>query len=80
MRLKTNPRNRDIPVIFITAKDEVEAETRGLDLGAVDYITKPFHLPIVKARVKTHLRLKRKSDLMERLVSRGWQDRAQGRR
>jgi diguanylate cyclase (GGDEF)-like protein len=68
-RLKNNPKTLHLPVIFITAKGEVEDETAGLALGAVDYITKPFHLPIIKARVKTHLHLKRKSDMLERLAS-----------
>lgn len=68
-RLKGDAATREIPVIFITAKDEEKDETKGLELGAVDYITKPFSLPIVKARVKTHLDLKRKSDLLENLAS-----------
>ncbi len=67
-QLKDNPTTQDIPVIFVTAKGEVEDETSGLGLGAVDYITKPFNVPIVKARVKTHLRLKRKSDMLERFA------------
>jgi class 3 adenylate cyclase len=57
-RLKSDQRTRDIPVIFVTAKGEVEDETYGFALGAVDYITKPISLPIVQARVKTHLLLK----------------------
>jgi diguanylate cyclase (GGDEF)-like protein len=68
-RLKEDPATRGIPVIFITAKGEVQDETLGLDLGAVDYITKPFKLPIVLARVRTHLGLKRKTDLLESLAS-----------
>ncbi|MBF0462830.1 MAG: two-component system response regulator [Magnetococcales bacterium] len=55
--LKSNHATRNIPVIFITAMVEVDDETKGLALGAVDYITKPFSLPIVKARVQTHLAL-----------------------
>ncbi|MBF0422430.1 MAG: hybrid sensor histidine kinase/response regulator [Magnetococcales bacterium] len=58
-RMKVNEQVRDIPVIFITAKDDEEDEAKGLELGAVDYITKPFSIPIVLARVKTHLRLKK---------------------
>lgn len=54
-RLKANPVFREIPVVFITAMSEVENETRGFDLGAVDYITKPFSPPIVQARVRTHV-------------------------
>lgn len=68
-RLKRDPRTQNIPVIFITAKSDVEDETRGLELGAVDYITKPFQIPIVKARVKTQINLKRKSDLLESLAA-----------
>ena len=56
-RLKTDPQTRDIPIIFVTAKSEESDETKGLDMGAVDYITKPFSPPIVQARVKTHLAL-----------------------
>ncbi len=55
--LKSDPRTRHIPVIFVTARSEVEDEARGLALGAVDYITKPVSPPIVLARVRTHLRL-----------------------
>jgi putative two-component system response regulator len=75
--LKANPATRDIPVIFLTAKVEVEDEKRGLELGAVDYLTKPVSPPIVMARVKNHLALKAhadflrcKSDFLELEVSR----------
>ncbi|MBF0399442.1 MAG: hybrid sensor histidine kinase/response regulator [Magnetococcales bacterium] len=54
-QLKANPVTREIPVIFITAKDQAEDETRGFDAGAVDYISKPFSIPVVMARVATHL-------------------------
>lgn len=57
-RLKQNPDSRDIPVIFITAINSPEDETRGLKTGAVDFITKPFSPLVVKARVRTHLSLK----------------------
>lgn len=66
-RLKENESTRNIPVIFITAKGKEEDETKGLEIGAVDYITKPFSLPILKARVKTHLELKRHRDILENL-------------
>jgi putative two-component system response regulator len=56
-RLKDNPDTRDIPIIFITAMSEVEDEQHGLELGAVDYITKPVNPAIVLARVRTHLAL-----------------------
>lgn len=58
-RLKSNPNQRDIPVLFITVKSDEKDEQYGLDLGAVDYITKPFSAPIVKARVRNHLKLKK---------------------
>ena len=63
-RLKAEPRTRDIPVIFLTAKSEVEDETRGLELGAADYITKPISPPIVLARVQAHLALKASADFL----------------
>ncbi len=68
--LKKNEATQNIPVIFITAKSSEDDEVRGLALGAVDYITKPFSLPIVKARVKTHLELKQKTDMLESISSR----------
>lgn len=56
-RLKADPASKDIPVIFITAKNEIKDEAKGLALGAVDYLTKPVSPPIVLARVATHLAL-----------------------
>lgn len=67
-KLKEGERTKNIPVIFITAKDKMEDELYGLSLGAVDYITKPFLFPIVEARVRTHMDLKRKNDLLEKLA------------
>ena len=64
-RLKRNPGTMDIPVIFLTAKAEVEDEKQGLELGAVDYITKPVSPPIVMARVKTQLSLKAAADFLK---------------
>ena len=57
-RLKADRRTRDIPVIFLTGKTEVTDETRGFEVGAVDYIHKPFSPPIVTARVRTQLMLR----------------------
>ena len=57
-RLKADERTRRIPVIFVTSLEEVHDEAMGFDVGGVDYITKPFHAPIVRARVRTHLELK----------------------
>lgn len=56
-QLKANPKTATIPIIFITAKTEVEDEQLGFDLGGADYITKPFSPAIVKARVQTQLRI-----------------------
>ncbi len=58
-RLKASPRTRETPVIFITSMGDENDETRGFDLGAVDYITKPFSMPIVRARLRTHLKIRR---------------------
>lgn len=69
-RLKEDEGTSRIPVIFITAMAGEEAETRGLEMGAVDYITKPFRIAIVRARVRTHLELKRKNDMLEDLANR----------
>lgn len=62
--LKEDARTADIPVIFLTAKTEIEDEEYGLQLGAVDYITKPISPPIVAARIRTHLLLKASSDFL----------------
>lgn len=62
--LKGNPDTATIPIIFLTAKVEVEDEKKGLELGAVDYITKPVSPPIVLARVKNHLALKAHADFL----------------
>ena len=69
-RLKQDPLTNEIPVIFITGKTEEEDEARGFEVGAVDYIPKPFNPVIVKARVQTHARLKRQSDLLKALAYR----------
>lgn len=63
--LKSRDGTKHIPVIFVTAVSEVMDAARGFALGAVDYITKPFHPPMVKARVRMHLELKRKQALLE---------------
>lgn len=61
-RLKANPATEDIPVLFVTAMGEIADETHGLELGAVDYIRKPFSPPIVRARVHNHMELKLQRD------------------
>ncbi len=62
--LKANPATRDIPVIFVTAMSEAVDEQLGLSLGAADYITKPISAPIVQARIKTQLSMKRVHDFL----------------
>jgi sigma-B regulation protein RsbU (phosphoserine phosphatase) len=57
-RLKRDSQTRDIPVIFLTGQTEIEDETKGFEVGAVDYIHKPFSPAVVKARVQTHLVLR----------------------
>ncbi len=76
-RLKENNATSEIPVIFLTAKTDVEDEQKGLELGAVDYITKPVSPPIVMARVRNHLMLqsareylKEKNQFLESAFSR----------
>jgi diguanylate cyclase (GGDEF)-like protein len=56
-RIKADPKNEDLSVIFLTAKTESKDILRGFELGAVDYITKPFDIPVLLARVKTHVKL-----------------------
>jgi putative two-component system response regulator len=63
-QLKADPKTAGIPVVFLTAKVEVEDEQKGFDVGAVDYITKPISPPIVLARVKTQLTLKAAADFL----------------
>ena len=57
-QLKLDPETRDVPVIFLTGQTRVDEETRGFEVGAVDYIHKPFSPAVVKARVQTHLMLR----------------------
>ncbi len=64
-RLKDNDETKDIMVIFVTAMGDSAAEELGLNLGAVDYITKPIRLPIVRARVRNHMNARRKTDILE---------------
>jgi len=57
-QLKENDDTREMPVIFVTALDEMDDETKGFETGGVDYITKPIRVPIVLSRVKAHIELK----------------------
>lgn len=63
--LKQDPQTSHLPVIFLSALSETEDEAKGLNLGAVDYITKPFHPAIVKSRIRNHVELKVKTDILE---------------
>lgn len=69
-KLKENPLTKNIPVIFVTARSDDTDEEKGLALGAVDYITKPFNPSIVKSRVKTHLTLKKMREKVEHAFGR----------
>ncbi|BAZ10667.1 response regulator receiver sensor signal transduction histidine kinase [Calothrix sp. NIES-4071] len=68
-RLKTEPSTKEIPVIFMTALSDTESKTKGFDLGAVDYITKPFQEAEVVARIKTHLQLRYLTKNLEQQVT-----------
>ncbi len=67
-RLKSEEGTKNIPIIFITAVSEAMDEAKAFSLGAVDYITKPFNPLTVRARVKTHMILKKRTDMLEQLV------------
>ena len=66
-RIKNNEQTKNIPIIFVTARNSEEDEEYGLNLGAIDYITKPFNKAIVKLRIKNYLDLKIKNDMLEKL-------------
>ncbi|MYM42058.1 diguanylate cyclase [Duganella qianjiadongensis] len=65
--LRANPALQDIPVIFVTALTQPEDETRALEAGAVDFISKPFNVAVVRARVRSQLTIKRQADAMREL-------------
>jgi putative two-component system response regulator len=67
--LKTDPATASIPVMFVTTLADVDSETRALDAGAVDYLTKPFVPPLVRSRVRAHVALRRHSATLEELVA-----------
>ncbi|MBF0296095.1 MAG: diguanylate cyclase [Magnetococcales bacterium] len=68
-RLKARAITREIPVIFVTAMHEAQYEVIGFDVGGVDYITKPVKSFLLRARVRTHVELKRKTDYLHRLAT-----------
>lgn len=68
-RLKADPDLADIPVVFVTAHQSAEFEVSGFDAGAADYITKPVIAPLVRARVRTQLKIKRLSDELRRIAT-----------
>ena len=65
-KLKENPETRDIPVIFLTARVDIDSISEGFSLGAVDYINKPFHAEELQARVKTHIELSQAKSMLKR--------------
>jgi diguanylate cyclase (GGDEF)-like protein len=67
-RLKADPLVADVPIIFTTARGEQEAEVRGLEAGAIDYVTKPISPVILQARVRNHIDLKRMRDELAELA------------
>jgi len=67
--LKSENLTAKIPVIFITSKDDEEDEIKGFEVGAVDYVTKPFSIPVVNARVQAHVELKQQREILENLSS-----------
>lgn len=68
-KLKEKEQTKDIPVIFITAMKEEGNEVKGFNLGAADYITKPFQAAIVMARVKTQLKMKWQADMLRQMAN-----------
>ena len=65
--LKQHPVSKDTPIIFLTVRRDVDDEVLGLNLGAVDYITKPISPPIVRARVRTHIEMMQLRKQLEKL-------------
>jgi PAS domain S-box-containing protein len=73
-RMKQDARTQDIPVIFVTGSGDVGSETKGLDLGAVDFVTKPMNAAAVRARVKNHVKFKRTQAEVLRLRAKEYLD------
>ena len=68
LEIRQSDQLKNIPVIFITGKDSPDDEAKGLELGAMDYITKPFNMAVVHARIRNQIALKKKSDLLEKIA------------
>lgn len=66
-KIRAEPKTRDIPVLFITARSDEESIIRGFECGGQDYITKPFNLQELKARVLTHLQLRISNETLKRM-------------
>ncbi len=66
-RLKEGPETRDIPVLFVTSRDTDQDEEYGLSMGAIDYVKKPFSIPVIRVKIRNHLELKRYRDLLQDL-------------
>lgn len=64
--LKSDPEYKDIPIIFLTSSLETESIVKGFDLGAIDYLTKPFNSSELLARVKTHIELKKSKEIIKK--------------
>ncbi len=69
-QIKQDPLLADVAVIFVTSHQSMEHEVRALEVGGVDFISKPLNPPIVRARVRTHMTLKQQSDKLRRLANR----------
>jgi PleD family two-component response regulator len=73
-RLKKEPRTRDIPVIFLTGATDVDAETKGLRMGAIDFISKPINSATLPARVNHQINLKKAQDDLLQLTAQEYLD------
>ncbi len=69
-RVKASPETRDIPIIFLSAKTETQDIVKGFEVGGVDYITKPFQVPELLARVHTHIELRQKTLILQSIADR----------
>lgn len=68
-KLKSDENTKDIPVIFVTAKTEIDEIVKGFEVGGVDYVTKPFNSIILESRIRTHIELKRSKDKLKKYIA-----------